>query len=157
MNFIIFLAFFYKISSIRKTHNSFCVEEIHDSNNSDWKSNIVIKYNTFYNITNTQKQQQKNPKDILGYDMRFPKKEINPIEIEKIKKMYKKLEALKSLESNTIGLEDKMQIIDNYSIITPIELHEKNMEESDKTLLDSIRMRLNRTAEITEFWWFYDW
>jgi hypothetical protein len=158
MNFIIFLAFFYKItSSIRKTYQSFCVEEIPDSNNTDWKSNMVIKYKGFYNSTTTLVPKQKIPRNILGCDMRFPEKEDNAMEIEKIKKMYNKLDALKMLESNTIGIEDKMRIIDNYSILTPPELDEEPMEESDKKLLDSIRMRLNRTAQITEFWWFYDW
>lgn len=157
MNLIIFLAFFYKITSIRKTHNSFCIEDITDSNNTNWKSNIIIKYKQVYNTTNSIVPKQKVPKYISGYDMRFPEKEKNSFEIEKIKKMYNKLEALKMLESNTISIEDKMRLIDNYSIITPVDLHEKNIEESDKSLLDNIRKRLNRSAEITEFWWFYDW
>jgi endonuclease IV len=118
---------------------------------------MVIKYKGFYNSTTTLVPKQKIPRNILGCDMRFPEKEDNAMEIEKIKKMYNKLDALKMLESNTIGIEDKMRIIDNYSILTPPELDEEPMEESDKKLLDSIRMRLNRTAQITEFWWFYDW
>jgi len=157
MNLIIFLAFFYKMTSINKMQHSFCVEEIPDLNSSDWKPNMIIKYKEYYNSTSVITPKQKIPRHIWGCDMRYPEKEENSKEIEKIKKMYNKMEALKMLESNTIDMETKMLLIDNYSILTPPELEEETLEESDKTILDNIRARLNRTAEITEFWWFYDW
>ena len=156
MNLIVFLAFFYKIIYTRKTHNALCVEEQHGSNNTDWKSNIIIKYTSYDNNDNTTNavvKKKKVPTNVLGCDMRFTQKD-SDAQIRKIQALYNKMEVLKTLQSSNIGTEDKLRIIENYSIITPPELYE---ETTDKNLLDTIRSRLNRSAEITEFWWFYDW
>lgn len=110
--------------------------------------------NTNYYSQNIPKNLSKKviiPRNILGCDMRFPEKEENSKDIEKIKKLYNKLESIKLLENRHISIEDKLQFIEMNSIIKlnkPIQYHDIN---------ESIDLKLNRTYEITEDWWVYDW
>lgn len=128
----------------------FSTEKGSSTNNTNWNLHNV---NNYYS-QNTPKNLSKKviiPRNILGCDMRFPEKEENSKDIEKVKKLYNKLESIKLLENHRISIEDKLHFIKMNSII------ESNKSIQYHDIDQSIDLKLNRTYEITEDWWVYDW
>jgi hypothetical protein len=102
-------------------------------------------------------RKKRIPNHILGCDMRYPLKEENEKEVEKIRNMYNKLQQIRFLENNNIGVEDKLQIIEDYSILKNINKKEESLDEKESALFENIKTQFTRKGEITEMWWFYDW
>jgi hypothetical protein len=138
---------------ISKTQLAFTVEDIIDDNETDWKKTTIIKYNQ----TNTTIPKKIVPMHVLGCDMRYPIKENNEKEIAKIRTLYNKLQQIQVLESNNIGIFDKLQIIEKDSIIKIFNKKKESLDENDATLFEKIEQKFIRKGEITEMWWFYDW
>jgi hypothetical protein len=133
------------------------VEDIIDDNETDWKKTTIIKYNATSNTIPNTIPKKTIPMHILGCDMRYPLIENNEIEVAKIRTLYNKLQQIQMLQSNNIGIYDKLQIIEKDSILKNINKKEESLDESDATLFEKIKMQFTRKGEITEMWWFYDW
>jgi hypothetical protein len=159
MNFILFIAFAYNAISfitnhidthkyMNKIHQSFTVEDIIDSNVSDWKSLLIIKYN------NT-KSNKIVPMRIMKCNIIYPYQDDNEKEAAKIRTLYNKLQQIHFLENNNIDIVDKLQIVEHHSIIKRCNKTNKSLDENDAKLFEKLQLKQN--IENAELRWFYDW